>query len=198
MQPAPTPSRVLPDTDTGSRSASEAARRPTVRRSAERPSLPFANLSAAVPPQPTPPPPTGPPPAAALPAQPIALQPMPPPPTNDHARPSKPHLTATIIGPVPLTTPPPAVSGLPQLVANDEISQISQISRISQVGSKPLVNDPKLGWETAVKLVAPDGGHTRLASEPADYRLRSSATWIVLAIMLALAVVVVVVAVLEM
>jgi hypothetical protein len=83
------------------------------------------------------------------------------------------------------------MSGLPQLVANDEISQISS------VGSTPLVNDPKLGWETAVKLIAPDGGHTRLASDPVDFRLRSNATWIVLAILFALAVVVLVVAMLE-
>jgi hypothetical protein len=48
-----------------------------------------------------------------------------------------------------------------------------------------------------VKLIAADGGHTRLASEPSQVHLRSSATWIVLAIMFALAVVVVVVAVLE-
>jgi serine/threonine protein kinase len=197
MQPAPTPSRVLPDTDTGSRSAAE-ARRPTVRRSADRPSLPFANPSAAIPPaiasQAPPLPPTAMPSTAMHPAPPIALQPMPPPPSTDHTRPSKPHLAATIVGPVPLTTSPPAVSGLPQLVANDEISQISQIS---QVGSKPLVNDPKLGWETAVKRVAPDGGHTRLASDPVDFRLRSNATWIVLAILLALAIAVVVVAILE-
>jgi eukaryotic-like serine/threonine-protein kinase len=234
MQPAPTPSRLVPDTDTGSRSAAEAAKRPTVRRSADRPSLPFANPSAATPPQPTPLPPTG-MPQAGLPSQMMTpqgmtpqgmapqgmapqgmapqgmapqgmgplppmtpqlppmgpqLQPMPPPPTTDHARPSKPHLSATIIGPVPLTVPPPAMSGLPQLVANDEISQISS------VGSTPLVNDPKLGWETAVKLIAPDGGHTRLA-DPVDFRLRSNATWIVLAIMFALAVVVIVVAMLE-
>jgi hypothetical protein len=120
------------------------------------------------------------------------LQSMPPPPSADHTRPSKPHLAATIVGPVPPLHPPPTTaSGLPQLVANDEISQISS------VGSTPLVNDPKLGWETAVKLVAPDGGHTRLASDPVEVRLRSRAMWIILAVLFLLAIGVILVAILE-
>jgi hypothetical protein len=129
----------------------------SLRRSSERPSLPFASPVADR--------------AGA-------------PPTAESSRPSNPHLAMTIIGPPPATAP--HGSELPRLVASDEISQVSDI------GARPLVNDPKLGWETAVKLVAPDGGHTRLASEPVDLRLRSGATWIVLAIMFALAVVVVV------
>jgi serine/threonine protein kinase len=194
MGVAPTPSRMLPDTDTGSRSAGDVGRRAPPRRSENRPSLPFANPSAAIPPQPTPLPPPGMPAAP----QPGMLQPMPPAPTPDHKRVSQPHLATTIVAPAPPVALPRAnsPSGLPQLVVNDEVSQVGS-TPVSQVGSKPLVNDPKLGWETAVKLVAPDGGHTRLASEPTDYRLRSNAVWIVLAVMLALAVVIVVVAVLE-
>jgi serine/threonine-protein kinase len=196
MQPAPTPTRLVPDTDTGARSAGEAARRMPPRRSENRPSLPFANPSAATPPQPTPPQPAA-LPSMGVPGQPVALQPMPPAPTPDHKRTSQPHLATTIVAPTPpLNTRAHSPSGLPQLVVNDEISQVG-VTPLSQVGSAPLVNDPKLGWETAVKLVAPDGGHTRLASDPANYKLRSNAVWIVLAVIAALAIIVVVVAVLE-
>jgi serine/threonine protein kinase len=107
-------------------------------------------------------------------------------------RTSSPHLAATIVGSTPIApiAPTPAHnSGLPQLVQSEDISE---------VGSVPLVNDPKLGWETAVKLVAAnDGSHTRIESEPVDYRIRSNAMWFVVAIMIALAILAVIIAILE-
>ena len=94
-------------------------------------------------------------------------------------------LATTLLG----TTPAVPAPNLPQLVDSEEISE---------VGSVPLVNDPKLGWETAVKLSAPsDGSHTRLESDPVDYRIRSNATWIVLAIMLMVAIVAVLLTIIE-
>ncbi len=83
--------------------------------------------------------------------------------------------------PLPSVAMPLAPSGLPALVVNDDISQ---------AGAKPLVTDPKLGWNTSVRLTAPnDGSHTRLASDANEFRIRSNAKWVVLAIVLALVVV---------
>lgn len=82
-----------------------------------------------------------------------------------------------------MPAPAPTESGLPRLVPNEDISIISE------VGAQPLVNDPKLGWDTAVRLIAPnDGGHTRLPSDPGDYRIRSNTKWVVLLILLVLGV----------
>jgi eukaryotic-like serine/threonine-protein kinase len=108
----------------------------------------------------------------------------------DLSRQSNPNLAATIIGPVPVVSshPPLTNSGLPPLVASDEISQI---------GAKPLVTDPKLGWETSVRLTAPnDGGHTRLARDPidvTDYRIRSNAFWVAIGALLVIVVAVLIV-----
>jgi eukaryotic-like serine/threonine-protein kinase len=155
-------SAPLPDAD----GRSPDIKRPSARRSSERPSLPFASPSTER--------------AAAV-------------PPAEPARPSNPHLAATIIGSPPITpsapTPVHKSGALPQLVPPDEISEI---------GSVPLVNDPKLGWETAVKLTAPnDGSHTRLESEPVEIRIRSNAVWFVVAIMIALAILAVIIAILE-
>ena len=93
----------------------------------------------------------------------------------------------TLIGPPMPAAPMPAQGELPRLVANEDISE---------VGAHPLFSDPKLGWETSVRLVAPsDGSHTRLPSEPNDYRIRSS-RWIVYAILLLIGVAIGVAAVL--
>jgi hypothetical protein len=74
-------------------------------------------------------------------------------------------------------------SGLPPLVANDDISE---------VGARPLVTDPKLGWETHVQMAGPiDGSHTRLARDPTDvtdYRIRSGVRWVVVSLVVALLV----------
>jgi serine/threonine-protein kinase len=111
------------------------------------------------------------------------------------ARPTNPNLAATIIGPVPVVLPPPVSatgSGLPPLVANDDISE---------VGARPLVTDPKLGWETHVKMVAPnDGSHTRLAHDPADvadYRIKSNVLWVVVSMIVVLAIAAVIVLILK-
>ena len=240
MQPQLSPPSI--ETEVSGRSLPEPVKRPSVRRSAERPSLPFASPLAERPAA-SPPPPLGDKarPSSSHLAVPLGDKARPSSPhlavpPGDKARPSNQHLAATLVGPVPLTAaqisvvqampaPPsspapgspqpvtqapispatrapvthapvpqgPAVSGplkpvqmapsgLPPLVANDEISQI---------GARPLVTDPKLGWNTSVKLAAPhDGSHTRLASDPNNFRLQSNTTWIVLAIVFALFVVV--------
>jgi serine/threonine protein kinase len=130
----------------------EAAQRSTARRSAERPSLPFA-------------------------AQPLDR--TPPPALAGEARPQNPALATTLVGsPAPAASAQPSASGLPRLVANDDVSEL---------GAEPLVNDPNLGWQTSVQRIAPsDGGHTRLPSEPDAYRIRSNTKWIMLAILLVL------------
>ena len=103
----------------------------------------------------------------------------PPPALLDEDRPSDPALSSTLLGPaVPAMTGPPLGGGLPRLVANEDFSE---------VGAAPLVDDPKLGWDTFVAPVAPhDGGHTRLPSEPSDYRIRSNTKWVMLLILLVL------------
>lgn len=94
--------------------------------------------------------------------------------------PLDPSLSATLVGPVAPSLPPATPTSLPRLVANDEISE---------VGAQPLVSDPKLGWQTSVRLVAPnDGSHTRLPSEPDDFRIRSNAKWVVLSILIVIGI----------
>ncbi|MDQ3365561.1 MAG: serine/threonine protein kinase [Myxococcota bacterium] len=80
-------------------------------------------------------------------------------------------------------TAPPAVritpAGLlPQaLLAGDELSD---------AGAQPLVNDLKLGWETSPgnRVIDPAGnaGATRLPSEVADLKIRSSSRWLIFAV----------------
>ncbi|MGE3764792.1 MAG: serine/threonine-protein kinase [Kofleriaceae bacterium] len=61
---------------------------------------------------------------------------------------------------------------------------------ISDVGARPLVDDPKLGWSTNVgnRLHQQSGGATRLSSDiPNDnYRIKSNTGWILLAVFLLL------------
>ncbi len=81
-----------------------------------------------------------------------------------------------------------APSGLPALVVEEP----------SQVGSRPLVTDPKLGWSTSVKLAPPnDGSHTRLQSDQVNVRLQSNTRWVILAIALVLVVAALIVLILE-
>ena len=167
-------------------SAQRGAERPSAQRGVERPSLPFAApaASSGVHPVPTShpaattyvPPPRTPPAGAGLPAL-----------TSDPPRSS---IAMTLIGPVPVTSQLAAVaapaqstgSGLPALVAHDDISQI---------GARPLVTDPKLGWETTLhQQAANDGSHTRMASEVVDHRIRSNARWWALSVFLVVFVVV--------
>jgi hypothetical protein len=49
----------------------------------------------------------------------------------------------------------------------------------------PPTADPGLG----ARLIAPDrGGHTRLPSDPDEFRIQSNATWVVLSIVLVLGI----------
>ncbi|MEO7735336.1 MAG: hypothetical protein ABIY55_30565, partial [Kofleriaceae bacterium] len=176
------------------------------RRSAERPSLPFAPPlaagSAATPSSSHPvahptsshpvPHPTSSHPAAAAyvmpPARttPVSSGPLP----VLSPEPARSPIAMTLIGPVPVTSQLAAVSvpvippgrGLPALVAHDDISQI---------GARSLVTDPKLGWETTLhQAAANDGSHTRMASEVVDDRIRSNARWWVLSVFLVVVLVV--------
>src|SRR5512140_3065851 len=155
-------------------SPSESSNRLSARRSAERPSLPFASQSM----DRTPPPAlSGPAPMAPMPRHaPMApMAPMGPGDTSDPA------LAITQIAPeLPMDSPAPTASGLPALVPNEDMSEL---------GAQPLVTDSRLGWNTSVQLFAPnDGGHTRLPSEGHDFRIRSNTKWILVAIVVVLGV----------
>ncbi len=59
---------------------------------------------------------------------------------------------------------------------------------ISEVGSKPLVDDMKLGWDTNINpqgMIHPAG--TRLPSDVANYKIESGHSWLVVAIVILLA-----------
>ena len=131
-------------------------------------------------PRPSPRPPSRPPSASAShPVQVPAGSPGLPGPSDEHP-PGNPAFSTTLVGPVAPAISPATPTSLPRLVANEEISE---------VGAQPLVNDPKLGWETSVRFVAPnDGGHTRLPSEPKDFRIRSNTKWVVLSILIVLGI----------
>ncbi|MFN0251013.1 MAG: serine/threonine-protein kinase [Kofleriaceae bacterium] len=79
--------------------------------------------------------------------------------------------------------PPPAVypANNPPLIPQQEISD---------VGARPLVDDPKLGWSTNVgnMLQNPDGSSTRLSSDVSqdNFRIKSNTGWILLAVFLVL------------
>ncbi|MBA3817314.1 MAG: serine/threonine protein kinase [Deltaproteobacteria bacterium] len=84
---------------------------------------------------------------------------------------------------LPGTAPPPVrvtpAGLLPQaLLPGDELSD---------AGAQPLVNDLKLGWETSPsdrKLDPGNGGATSLASEAADFKIRSSSRWLIFTVVL--------------
>jgi len=116
------------------------------------------------------------------------VPPMPMPPVTMPPATMPPMQVPPMPGPAAGSTRSLAPSGLPTLVADE----------ISQVGSKPLVTDPKLGWSTSVKLTAPnDGSHTRLQSGQVNVRLQSNTRWVVLSFALVLVVAALVVLILE-
>jgi hypothetical protein len=81
-----------------------------------------------------------------------------------------------------------APSGLPTLVVDEP----------SQAGARPLVTDPKLGWNTSIKLsAANDGSSTRLASDVINYKIHSNTRWVVLAIALVMVVIALVILIIE-
>jgi len=164
------------ETEPAGRPIQDEPKRPSARRSAERPSLPFASPGF----DRTPPVSPGAP--LSSPGLPPASHLAPPgtPAPGEAPPPLTPSLATTLIGPVAPSLLPATPTSLPRLVASDEISD---------VGAQPLVSDPKLGWQTSVRLTpASDGGHTRLPSEPDDFRIRSNTKWIVLSFLIVLGI----------
>jgi eukaryotic-like serine/threonine-protein kinase len=183
----------------GGLAVAEPGKRSSALRSAERPSLPFASpltsaaQATASGSHPTPSHPTSSHPAATTQVAPPARNP-PVSAAPDPPRTSTQHLAMTLIGPGPMTSqlaaaPAPTSSGLPALVAHDDISQI---------GARSLVTDPKLGWETTLhQAAATDGSHTRVESEVVDYRIPSNARWWALSVILLVFVVVMIVMIVQ-
>jgi len=69
---------------------------------------------------------------------------------------------------------------------------------VSELGAQPLVDDPKLGWETSLgqdPIPRERQVGTRLESEGAEMSLRSNVWWLVLALMIVLGVAAAVVAI---
>jgi hypothetical protein len=126
-------------------------------------------------------------PPATMPPTPM---PMPPGamPTPAGAMAMPPGAPVPVLPPGAVTIVPMAPSGLPKLVSSsDDVDP-------SQIGARPLVTDPKLGWSTSVKVPPPiDGNYTRLASEQVDFRIKSNTRWVFLAVGLVLIVVVLVI-----
>jgi serine/threonine protein kinase len=81
----------------------------------------------------------------------------------------------------PQMPPPVYPANNPPLIPSQEISE---------VGARPLVDDPKLGWSTnpANQLQNPSGGSTRLSSDVSqdNVRIKSNTGWILLAVFLLL------------
>jgi len=83
--------------------------------------------------------------------------------------------------------PEPVLRPMPELHAPDEASEASEL------GARPLVDDPKLGWETSLADRAkqpeqPPPAGTRLPSENDGLRGGASSWWLVLALVLVLGV----------
>jgi len=85
-------------------------------------------------------------------------------------------------------TPPP--NRMPPQPQQQPGRLITQLDEVSNAGATPLVDDPKLGWQTNVGNQLQNqprgGGATRLKSEVADYRIKSNTGWILLALLLLL------------
>jgi hypothetical protein len=155
------------------------------------PMTPMTPMAPMAPAPPMPMPPVMMPPATI---PPMPVPPMPASMVPPGATPPMPVPGASMPGfPVPTASPNMptralAPSGLPALVADE----------FSQVGARPLVTDPKLGWSTSVKLPpANDGSSTRLQSDQVNIRLQSSTRWVILSIALVLVVAALVVLILE-
>jgi len=87
--------------------------------------------------------------------------------------------------PEPYGNPPPGRVQTPQ----QPVALLLQQDDLSNVGAKPLVDDPKLGWSPSVgnrlqDRPRGDVSSTRMPSEIADYRIRSNTGWILIAIFL--------------
>ena len=100
--------------------------------------------------------------------------------------------------PMPTVAPLPPLGTVatapaaPQLPATQPLSPVAALAEtgpISEVGAAPLVDDPKLGWDTSVSNRLQAGAGTRLASEvaesaAADWRIQSSRRWLLFAALL--------------
>jgi serine/threonine-protein kinase len=78
----------------------------------------------------------------------------------------------------------------PLPVSRPRIPPPDEADEISELGAQPLVDDPKLGWETSPgnRLLQQDRpAGTRLASEP-SYKISASKWWLALALVLVLSV----------
>jgi hypothetical protein len=77
--------------------------------------------------------------------------------------------------------------GVPQTPPTSAAQPLIPNQEISEVGAQPLV-DEKLGWSTNVgnRLQPQQGSGQRLGSELADYKIKSNAGWILLAVLLVL------------
>jgi serine/threonine protein kinase len=90
-------------------------------------------------------------------------------------------------------TPNPAVvaAGSAPPMPSPGTLPASQIlgEEISEVGATPLVDDPKLGWDTSVGQKRPDAGGTRLSSDlPTRARGEPGKGWLILAVVLLVSV----------
>jgi hypothetical protein len=105
-----------------------------------------------------------------------------------------PRTGSTPPAPMPLVPAPPAF--MPAPVPGSGSIRLPPLDDVSELGAKPLLDDPKLGWETLPgnRLVPqqppqqdrPIG--TRLASEGTDYKIKSNVWWLVLALVIVLGV----------
>jgi len=99
--------------------------------------------------------------------------------------------TPTLRGQGPVIQAPLRPTPLPMKVPGATPPVQILVPEESDPGARPLVEDPKLGWDTSpsnrLMVQAPPAG-TRLASDPQDYKLGSSTKWLVLAILLVLGV----------
>ncbi len=107
----------------------------------------------------------------------IWQEPYPP----QHPAPSPTTLPAAGLQPMSPEPPIQYPADNPPLIPNQEVSD---------VGARPLVDDPRLGWSTNVgnKLQSPTGGATRLSSDVSQdhVNIKSNAGWILLAVLLLL------------
>jgi serine/threonine-protein kinase len=110
-------------------------------------------------------------------------------------------LPSTLLGQgVPAVVRPPlpgmALPGMapPGMALPGMLPQVQPlVPEESNPGARPLVDDPKLGWETSpsnrlMSHGAPPAAGTRLPSEPRDYRIGSSQRWLLIAVLLVLGV----------
>jgi serine/threonine protein kinase len=113
------------------------------------------------------------------------------PPYGSTATPSEPGPASALVDEPPISTPVPAPAPVPVPAPSAAAALItSSLDDLSEVGARPLVEDPKLGWSTRVDVQSPaqGGGATRLASDIVDYDLRSNRGWILLIVFVLLGI----------